>query len=553
MSIRFLQLLLLLVLLLHWQQVDSQEAEPVFKAESDEIELGYCFGVDYIVVYRFEAETGEEQLLANSSAGDMDIRVPADLQHRTHVSDQQQLLGLQIRNLTHSDSGVYRWECWQNYTLVSQHAQRLLVCAEEVQAEKITLREQEGSTELRCNCSSVHVEGTVVHWYHEVYPSYKLTRLPDSSKEVTELGQNEALLLLPNRMLKNNQQFYCAVIQGERCLSFQNMQASYQSKSKDLFVSQGDKVVLKCCSDGDRQHWETPLGGFDANNQSNDHMFISSGDKAEDFSLILPEVSDEHNGDYSCISSSLEVHYTVFVCSNKESKEQVVFEGGSISLECNVSDSDSQRVHWSRITLSGEYEVIHDSNEETAPFQIPEDLRDRVALSKDSSSLMISHLQVQDEGIYSCAVLGGPRFLEDGDSYKDDFDDFGEYTAEDDSTDVPYWDDSCIFKKETVLMLNERKRTDEERGILKQVTRNPDVNTTMKPPANSNGTVYAVAGALAGLLVIGVIVAGIAVKRRRASLSQAHIHSRPNTTKDIKMDMDLGCTDRLTHNDDADA
>lgn len=542
-SHRFPEFLLFLLL----PQVYSEEAEPVFKEEGSIIEMGYCFGVDYIVVFRSTPEG--DLLLGNSSADNTPVSPPADLRGRIRINKHEHLLGLQISHLTHMDSGIYRRECWQDHTLVSQHTQELSVCDEEVESEEIIVREHDGGAELLCNSTTIGLEGTSVRWYYEMYPSYKVTLFLDSSvsleplvKElqgVVEVRDSRSLLLLDNSMLKTNQHFYCLVMKDTNCLSFQNMYQPDHSESRDIFASQGDRVVLNCPSDGNNQQWETPLGIINGSSVN-----ISFGDKSEDFSLVIPAVSDEHSGDYSCVSSSLEVQYSLVLCPIKESQEKAVFLGQDVLLDCDVDERDSQRVQWHRLDPSGEYELIHDSKDETVA--IPQDLRGRLTLSENGSLLTISHLQARDLGVHWCVVLEGPRLLE-GNEY---IEDYGDFTGEDDNSDDQHWDDThrCVFKQETMLSLTNETRIGEdlEPVTIKSVTNNLEMDIVAAPSAASNVTAYAVGGGLVCLLVVLAVVLAIIFIKRRAKASRLGV----NTTKDIKMNEDPDCSERLTHNNE---
>lgn len=553
-SIGFLAFLLFLLL----HQVCGEEAEPVFREKGSVIEMGYCFGVDYIVVYRSAPEG--DQLLGNSSAADAPIVPPEDFLGRIRINKHQHLLGLQISHLRNTDSGIYRRECWQNQTLVSHHMQKLSVCDEEVDSAEIIVKEEDGGAEILCNSTSIGLEGTSVLWYHESYPSYKLALVLDSSVSLdllveelqgaVEVRDSGALLLLNNSLLKNNQHFFCLVIKGKNCLSFQNMYLPDRSENRDIFASQGDRVVLNCHSDGNNQQWATPLGRINGSSVKNNQMYLSSGDKSEDFSLVIAAVSDEHSGDYSCISSSFEVQYLLVICPKKKPQEKLVFEGGNISLDCDVGEDDSQSVQWYRREESGTHELIHDSNDMTVP--VPEDLRGRLTPSANGFSLTISHLEETDRGLYWCVVITVPEFLEEEDDYDADYDE--EDTDEYESSDDQYWHDTprCMSKQETILKF---KNVDLEAVTFKPVNKNPETTPTAGPPAASNTTAYAVGAGLAGVLVVGVVVAVIAIKRRASSPKrrEASSHSGLNTTKDIKMNVDPGCTERLTHNDECGA
>uniref|UniRef100_A0A4W6ET22 Ig-like domain-containing protein n=1 Tax=Lates calcarifer TaxID=8187 RepID=A0A4W6ET22_LATCA len=129
-------------------------------------------------------------------------------------------------------------------------------------------------------------------------------------------------------------------------------------------------------------------------------MYISFGDKSEDFSLVIPSVTDDHSGDYSCISTSLELQYLLVLCPKKNPQEKFDIVGGDVLLECKVGQADSQKVQWwyHRQTTE-EPELIHDSN----------DLRGRLTLSDNGSSLTISNVKMTDAGLYWCVVLRDPN------------------------------------------------------------------------------------------------------------------------------------------------
>lgn len=516
-SVWYLEFLLFLLL----QSVYSEKPEPMFRAQGSNIEMGYCFGVDYIVVYR--TSSAGDQLLGNSSANTPSTP-PADLRGRIYINQKRFLFGLQILNLTTMDSADYRKECWQNQTLVSQLTQQLFVCNEEIESEEIIVKEEGAATELLCDSTSIRLDGTSVLWYHEMYPSYKLTLFVDSSvsleplveemQSLVKVKDKGALLVVDNSVLKSNLHFYCLVLKGKNCLSFQNMYLPDYSESRDVFASQGDKIVLNCPANGYKQHWETPLGRLNSSSTTQAQMYITSGDK--DFSLVIPSVSNEHSGGYSCISSSREMQYEVVLCPIKPAlPPKNVFEGENITLECEDNQRD-HRVQWYRRQTSKKHttEIISDSDDLTV--FMPEDLKDRLSLSTKCLSLTISNLEMNDGGVYFCVVLRGLEFLEEDDYTVTD------YTEEDTGDDEFGYDQNwnypgtCIFKQETVLTVKDQKRK-----LPKSIN-----TPTTDPQAPSNITAYAVVAGVVGLVglvvLVGVIVTVIVLKRKaKASTSTA--------------------------------
>ncbi|XP_077372205.1 uncharacterized protein LOC144015763 [Festucalex cinctus] len=285
------------------QQVHSEEPEPAIRAVDGTIELGYCFGADYIVVFKSGPEG--DQLLGNSSDPSEPLGPSTPLQDRIHINNHNQLLGLQIRQLTHLDSGIYRKECWQNQTRVSHHSQLLVVCDDEMEAKKVIADERVGRAELLCNSTSTVTEGMSVRWYYDMPQSNRLQLFLDTSVSLEPLmselqgavmvKNNGTLLLLDNTLMKQNQQFYCMVTEGSKCRSFQNMYQPVHSERRTIFASVGDKVELMCHFESNNQLWETPLGNINASSVRNNQMYIS--DKDNDYSLVIPVVSNEHSVD----------------------------------------------------------------------------------------------------------------------------------------------------------------------------------------------------------------------------------------------------------------
>lgn len=548
MSLRFLGFLPYLLLL----QIDSDEAEPVFKANGSVIEIGYCFGVDYIVVFRSTAEG--DQLLGNFSAKDTPISAPTDLLGRVHISQRQYLLGLQITQLTHMDTGIYRRECWQNQSLVSQHTQELSVCDMEVESEEIIVREQDAWTELLCDSTSIGLEGTTVRWYHEMYPTYKTTLFLDTSvsleplvaelQGVVKVKHSGALLQLNSSIAKTNQHFYCLVMKDANCLSFKYMYPPDASESSDIFASQGDRVVLQCPSEGYNQQWETPLGLINGS-MKNNQIDLTFDDKSGDFSLVIPTVSEEHSGDYLCSSSTTEVQYTLVLCPKKEFQEELVFISQDVLLRCDVDERDSQRVLWHQLDPSdgsdgAQYTLIQDSKDDTVTP--PQNLRGRLTLSENGSLLQISHLRMRDLGVYRCVVLSSLQSLEeteDTDYYHDD------YFEEDYSRDNQQWHDAqrCSFQRETILSLFRETAV----GVhFPPVTVEPvtKMNVATASPATFNVNPYAVGAGLVCMLLVWAVILAVFLKRRHKATA-----SGLNTTKQ-NTNVDPDCTEKLTCNND---
>lgn len=527
--IKFTELLLSFLLL---RQVCGQEPEVEFREMGTNIVMGYCFGADYIVVYR-SASDGE-QLLGNSSNKNLPNTPPVDLQGRIHLNDERDLLGIQIDNLTELDSGIYRRECWQNQTVVKNHMGQLFVCKDEISPQEIVANDG-GGAEIRCKSPSVGLEGTFVRWYQEQQPNYTSKLLLDSSvslepviKEMqgfVEARENGALLVLKKTVLQSLPQFYCAVFKGKTCLDFQNIHLPDHSESYEVFTSQGERVVLNCSGDGQLQ-WETPLGHFNSSSPNNNQMYISAGKEPTSLSLIIPVISHQHIGMYSCIGPTFELEYALFICPKTESMEKYANKGQSVSLECSSGLDRFTRVQWARHVHAELYEVIGDTSDESV--SLPKDLKDRVKLS-DSGLLTIFNLSGKDERMYRCVVIN--EFLDDvteeydyengtyEDYYGDDEQIHGQSNGQSDDTAM------CFFKQEF---------------MLKILPVNREGPGGEDEPNNSSNAVVIVLVVVV-LLVLAVIAIVYKLRNRLCTTN--------NNTSNVEANVnDPGCTDSLQQN-----
>lgn len=510
----------------------SEEAEPTFRTAGHSFEMGYCFGVDYIVVYRSHPEG--EQLLGNSSDDRPAVTPPADLQGRVYVSQRNHLLGLQIRQLRQGDSGIYRRECWKNQTRVKQHTHRLFVCDHEAEAREFGQDplEEGGWVELRCNATSTTLQGASVRWYIELPPLYRyqlvldsgvsLDLLVDELRGAVEVGSGGTSLSVDFSVLKDHQEVYCLVMREKKCLLYQNMYRPVHTESKDVFALLGERVVLGCPFEDNTQQWETPVGGLNSSNVRNRQMHISEG-TPKTFSLVIPVVTDELIGEYTCITPSLELQFSLSVCPPKPITENTISEDGSVLLECDVGQEEYQELRWYRQDTSGEHKLIHDSNDPTVP--VPDDLWLRMTLLRNGSSLRLSSAKTEAGLTYSCVVLGTAEIAlgVDGD-YTDDYDE--EETQDDkeydDSTDSTMFLEAhkCIFKQRNTVVLMQTTSTEDNSRTI--VTSKPKSNfeTTSTPEPGSSIVIPALAIGMVVLVLAGVIIA-IVVTRRRAAANQA--------------------------------
>lgn len=433
----------LLLPLLLLPQVSSTEPVKVFRDKDSPIGMGDCFGADYFVAYR--SAPGGLQLIANFSENSTAVTPPADLRGRMLLQQRADLLGLFIHNLTNLDSRIYVSECWKDGELITNVSEQVLVCQQEAALVQPVVNE-EGRTTLQCNISMINAAGISLHWYWETFPTYAPTLFLDSGvsleplaeefQGVLEVKENATTLLLDPSFLRNNPKFYCVVFRDRDCLRFQYFDHDDVTQSWSLFLSPGDNAVLHCPVYGSQQKWETPLGDISIDSTGSSDLYLSP--EESNFSLIIPHVTEQHRGKYLCLSSLLQIEYSLFYCPSKKSHTKIADLGGKISLECKHGEVQSPRIQWERQVLPGYYEPIWEMENGLVP--LPEDLKGRVNVVGAGDVLVIADLTANDSRAYRCEVLTEAQYEDTSEEY-DDY----EYSDE---------EVMCLFKGEFTVAVS---------------------------------------------------------------------------------------------------
>lgn len=414
---------LLLVVLLNGVQT-TEEPEPTFRIMGRSIEMGFCFGADYIVVYRSSSDG--DLLLANSSEPRRHSPLlPANISDRvSFTTDIAGLLGLELRSLRLPDSGVYRRECWQDEELGRQGKYHLMVCLHEMDPLDILLLPG-GSAELFCNHTS-NSQGRTIRWYRETYPEFTRTLFLDTSQSMEPLQDdlkghlqvcnNGSSLHISSTALKFSKNFYCMLLEGDNCLSYQKMQLPLINEPdvRTVLRLTGEEVMFSCSSEytiPELLFWDTPLGIIDwesgtATNKMPERDDPDSIHKTykfdkDNYAFVIPLLSEEHSGQYKCFSPLPVKEYSLTVCPTIEPITTSFIHGDKAVLICNPGLQELYRVQWYRRRGPEMDELLLDTKDP----QVPEEMRGRVTMSKLDFSLSLSNLSVEDQGEYFCAVL----------------------------------------------------------------------------------------------------------------------------------------------------
>lgn len=487
---------LILVLLLA-KTLAQEGPEPIFKAVGETLQMFFCFGVDYIAVYRINE--GEKLLLWNSSDK---VSPPDDYKNRIKASSNpDDSLGFQITNLKLSDEGIYQRECWVEGNLTKQHTHYLYMCGEEIPSQELFL--QKGSAVLNCNISYSEHDSTSIKWFKEVYPGYKTTLFLDTGKsqELLQKELNDVIQVQDKGfslyISEPDQNFYCLVMERGQCKHFKYIQLPESNKPEiqSVYFTVGEKAVLPCISEHlneQQKHWLTPDGEVNATNPLS-LMFISNITGSRDNSLVIPSITLSHSGKYTCFSQLVVAEYYITLCSELVSTNVQMNNGGKVILNCTWTKDETVNILWYRQRYPIEIELIYDS--EDPSIDLPDDIIDRTYISNSNASLIINDLNENDSGTYWCVVLldsmGQETDDEEGnDDEEDDNMEYDPWIGEEDNIE------SCIIKRVTQLKIQSKN--------LKHL--NVDLGKTPQPEPESSPVPYAIIGGVLGVVILGLIL-----------------------------------------------
>ncbi|KAI5098099.1 hypothetical protein C0J45_11826 [Silurus meridionalis] len=492
----------LILLLLLAKSFAQENPGPLFKAVGKTLELGFCFGVDYLIAYKIYE--GEKQLLWNSSDS---ASLPDAYKNRFHISSSSPgLLGFQLMDLDVSDSGEYLRECWLGGKPTNRHSYYLYICYEEMEPQELS--SQNGSIVLDCDTSYSEREGASVTWFREVYPGYKTSLILDTarSEELLDGKLNSFLqvqhkgfsLCISEAGLEYNHNFYCLVMEKGQCKSFKYIQlADHKPDAHYIYYGVGEKAVFSCQSEDLKQqqlYWKTPLGNVNESSLQ-DNMYALKSQETRDYLLVIPSIEERHSGEYICLWKSKLVEYYITVCSNIMSDNVQLYSGGKINLPCLLTKNESHNILWYR-QIGMETELIYDS--EDPSIDIPHDMISRTQILDSNGSLILTELDEKDSGKYWCVVLL--------DSVEEEADDSEDYEDEEQDSVEPidYWvsdeenGEKCIIKRVTNLNIQSNQSRIE----------------TTKSDSETSPVTYAVIGCVFGIVILGLIIFVVVAKMR---------------------------------------
>lgn len=507
----------------------EEDPEPIFKALGEELEMGFCFGDD-IAVYRLNA--GKKELLGQSSSPL--ISPPDAFKGRINISDDVEgLLGLKIKNLQFSDSGTYIRECWSDKTMENYRKHYLYVCNEEFNLQKISLTPGTGAN-LVCNTGSrKHV---TVKWYKDGHSislfmdtQISLEPLQPELKSLIQVHDEGSYLHVSDEFIQDRPRFYCLVMEGGQCRSFQTIGLPEDPEMKTVYRSVGENIALACSVDRLRQsHWKTPFGQVNSSaplslkGTTKNQMSVLTNKNSEDYSLVIPSLTLEHSGSYKCFSTFLVEEYVVNVCPLRESAdisfsaedEKVVLQCDFMSLPELKDKEEYTSVLWYRNT-SGQDIQIMDSGDPS--LKLPNDLQGRLNFSQTYSSLTFTKPKKEDNGMYWCVVLLNDEIIDDEDTSSNDDGGNEEDEVEHQFVMEEEYMDMCLFRQVTNLKFQSSSR---------RAQPDPEPKPEPEPEPETSLTMYAVCAGVGGLLALAFLVGIVVVIKRIAKKKSASVQGR---------------------------
>ncbi len=508
----------------------EKDPEPIFKALGGELE-GYCFGDD-IAVYRMTAD-GKELLGQFSNPS---VSPPDAFKGRISFSTEVEgLLGLKLTNLQFSDSGIYIRECWSDGTMENYRKHYLYVCDKEFGFKEISLTPGTG-VDLECNMDSI--KHATVKWYRDLHnvslimdTKISLEPLQAEFKSLIRVHGEGSFLHVPDEFIQDRPRFFCQVMEGEQCRSFQIIGLPEEPELKTIYRSYGEDVFLACSVDPLRQnHWKTPFGQVNSSapeGTTENQMFVSTRTNSKNYSLVIQSLNSDHSGSYKCFSTFLVEDYFLNVCPLHESTDilfsasdkKVVLQCNFMSLPAFSGKVEYANVLWYRKTGEKDIQIVDTGDTFLTP---PNDLQGRIKFSQEDSSLIFTDPQKEDSGTYWCVVLLENEETDAEDAYGGD-----DGSNEDDEEEPHSWImdeeymDMCLFRQVTNLKFHQ-PNTKRKWNHTAQHEPEPEPEPEPDPELETNLAMYALCAGLAGLLLLVVIcivvVLKVRAKKRSASI-----------------------------------
>ncbi|XP_035863615.1 uncharacterized protein LOC118496352 [Sander lucioperca] len=341
---------------------------------------------------------GEEKLVLwnTSDLWSNSSSVPEDLKLRLVSSVKTS--SYTILNLTHSDSGRYREECWTEGNVTHENNITITVCTTSTDGRYIGAIFGE-TVDLPCEGAADNLD---VQWLKQDsrYETWsrvfgdKTTSVMDNVRERYQVVTDISDLRVSNVTATDVTEYRCLVMNQQQCVS--SYTVKLRLRYEVIYHSVGETAVLPCTitdsTDEQPPRWSNQISRY----LGQQKQTVPSVD--QNYSLVFSSLMLNHSGWYDCKVSGRRQQYYLVVCPKFGPPAVELFsEGEEVTLRCR----DWRKGWW-------HHWFIKSHRTEGRIFSLMSNQRmSRVSWYYDNGILVISNISVGDAGEYWCAVYDG--------------------------------------------------------------------------------------------------------------------------------------------------
>ncbi|XP_035853731.1 immunoglobulin superfamily member 10-like [Sander lucioperca] len=363
------------------------------KKEGDSYTFNLPNNTDSCLISR---SVGEEKLVLwnTSDLWSNSSSVPEHLKQRLVSSVKTS--SYTILDLTHSDSGPYREECWTEGNVTHDNNFTITVCTS-IGGTAIDER-LGGTVDLPCEGAADNLD---VQWlkqdsryeqetWSRVFGD-KTTSVMDNVRGRYQVVTNTSALRVSNVTGTDFTDYRCLVMHQQQCVSSHPVGLELQVEV--IYHSVGETAVLPCTITDSTDEQPPRWSNLFSSDLGQLNQTVPSVD--QNYSLVFSSLMLNHSGLYYCFTSMRYQRYQLFVCPKFGPPAVELFsEGEEVTLRCTDRREDMWHV-WFIKSNRTEGRIITVESDQSMS---------RVSWYDNNGSLVISNISAGDAGEYWCVV-----------------------------------------------------------------------------------------------------------------------------------------------------